>query len=247
MAYPNGTDEYVTDAAPFCAGCHSSRQESQLRETPEGEAGREAVEVKHFAAIVNRTPPYDTLSSIDRARLLSQLRAVDLATTITLDAPKAVKAGATVTVIAKAHGGAGPVVGIMLLDSDLRYQSRSPAADGWMITGVPAVTGPEGKAQTKWTDKRAAGLAKNLNYVMVYGMKGDVLANTYDDATVTYTLQAPTKPGDYTLAAALLYGTEKASPLTTVKKDGVKLPLGGFTGGSGRVLFSDARTVKVTK
>ena len=33
-AYPNGTEAYVTDAGPFCAGCHSSRQESQLQEMP---------------------------------------------------------------------------------------------------------------------------------------------------------------------------------------------------------------------
>src|SRR5438477_10982305 len=105
-----------------------------------------------------------------------------------------------------------------------------------MISGAPAVMGPDGKPQTTFVDKRAAGLAKNINYVMVYGMKGDAVAKTYGNATVAYPLTAPTKPGDYTIAAALLYGTEKASPLSTVKKTGFDLPLGGFAGASGRIL-----------
>ncbi|MBI3770827.1 MAG: hypothetical protein HY271_20350 [Deltaproteobacteria bacterium] len=244
-AYPNGTGEYVTDAGPFCAGCHSSRQESQLREMPKEHAAQQLVDGKHVATITKGSAPYDKLSEPDRATLIAQIRAVDTATTITLDAPKTVKAGAALTVTAKAHGGAGPVVGVMLLDADLRYQARTPAAAGWMISGAPAVTGPDGKPQTTWTDKRAAGLAKNLNYVMVYGMKGDAVAGTYGDATVAYALQAPSKPGDYTLAAALLYGTEKACPLATVKRIGFDLPLGGFAGASGRVLFTAPRTVTV--
>ena len=245
-AYPNGTGEYVTDAGPFCAGCHSSRQESQFRELPKEHAAQQLADAKHLALITKGFGPYEKLSETDRTTLIEQIRAVDTATTITLEVPKSVKVGAPLTVTAKAHGGAGPVVGIMLLDSDLRYQSRTPATDGWMITGAPTVTGPDGKPQTTWIEKRAAGLGKNVNYVMVYGMKGDAVAKTYGNATVAYALTAPTKPGDYTLAAVLLYGTEKAAPLSTVKKTGFDLPLGGFAGASGRVLFSDAHTVKVT-
>lgn len=245
-AYPNGTGDYVTDAGPFCAGCHSSRQESQFREMPKEHATQQLVDAKHLALISKGVGPYEKLPEAERAKLVEQIRAVDAATTITLDAPQTVKAGAPLTVTTKAHGGAGPVVGVMLLDSDLRYQSRTPASVGWMITGAPAVTGPDGKLQTTWTDKRAPGLAKNLNYVMVYGMKGDAVAKTYGDATVAYALTAPAKPGEYTLAAALLYGTEKASPLSTVKKVGFALPMGGFAGASGRVLFSSAHTVTVT-
>src|SRR6185295_310431 len=135
--------------------------------------------------------------------------------------------------------------GIMLLDTDLRYQSRTPDASGWAITAAPAVTGTDGKPQTTFVDRRAAGLEKNINYVMVYGMKGDAVAKTYGNASVAYTLRAPTKPGDYTLAAALLYGSEKASPLSTVKKVGADLPLGGFAGASGRILFTELQHVKV--
>ena len=245
-AYPNGTDAYVTDAGPFCAGCHSSRQESQLREMPAQHATQQLVDAKHLANITKGTGAYQKLSEAERTTLVEHIHAVDAATTVTLDVPKTVKAGAPITAAVKAHGGAGPVVGVMLLDADLRYQSRSPAANGWMITAAPAVTGPDGKPQTKWTDKRAAGLAKNVNYVMVYGMKGDAVAKTYGDATVSYALTAPTKPGDYVLAAALLYGTEKASPLATVKKVGFDLPLGGFEAASGRVLFTEPHTVTVT-
>lgn len=245
-AYPNGTGDYVTDAGPYCAGCHSSRQESQLREMPKEHAAQQTVDGKHLAMITKASGSYDKLSEVDRATLIAQIRAVDAATTITLDVPKTVKAGAPLTVTAKVQGGAGPVVGVMLLDSDLRYQARGPAADGWMITGAPAVVGPDGKPQTTFTDKRAAGLGRNINYVMVYGMKGDAVAKTYGSASVGYALQAPVKPGEYTLAAALLYGTEKASPLSTVKRTGFELPLGGFAGASGRILFSEAHTVTVT-
>jgi hypothetical protein len=245
-AYPNGTPEYVTDAGPFCAGCHSSRQESQFRELPAEHAAQQLVDNKHYALITKGTGPYQSLSDADRAALVEQLRAVDAASTITIEVPKSVKPGAPVTATVKVKGGAGPVVGVMLLDSDLRYQSRTPAADGWMISAAPAVTGPDGKPQTTFTDKRAAGLGKNINYVMVYGMKGDAVTKAFSSATVAYTLTAPTKPGDYTLAAALLYGTEKASPISTVKKTGFDLPMGGFAGASGRILFTDAQKVTVT-
>jgi hypothetical protein len=245
-AYPNGTEAYVTDAGPFCAGCHSSRQESQLREMPKEHAAQQLADAKHLGQIAKGAPPYAELSPADRSALVEQLRAVDAATTVALDVPKEVKAGAPITATVKAHGGAGPVVGVMLLDTDLRYQARTPAASGWMITAAPNVTGPDGKPQTTFVDKRAAGLPKNINYVMVYGMKGDAVAKTYSDATVAYALQAPAKPGDYTLAAALMYGTEKASPLSTVKKTGFNLPLAGFAGASGRVLFTELHRITVT-
>jgi len=245
-AYPNGTEAYVTDAGPFCAGCHSSRQESQFREMPKEHGAQQLAEAKHLAQITKGLEPYAKLSEADRSALVEQLRAVDAATTVTLDVPKEVKVGAPLTATVKAHGGAGPVVGVMLLDTDLRYQARTPAADGWMITAAPSVTGPDGKPQTTFTDKRAPGLGKNINYVMVYGMKGDAVAKTYGNATVAYALQAPAKPGDYTLAAALMYGTEKASPISTVKKVGVNLPLGGFTAASGRILFSELHRITVT-
>jgi len=53
----------------------------------------------------------------------------------------------------------------MLLDSDLRYQSRSPAADGWAITARPPSPAPT-QAADDVDRQRAPGLAKNLNYVM---------------------------------------------------------------------------------
>lgn len=244
-AYPNGTEAYVTEAGPFCAGCHSSRQESQFREMPKDHAAQHLPDAMHFAAIQKGVGPYATLSEADRAALIEQLRAVDAATMVTLDVATEAKAGAPLTATVKVHGGAGPVVGVMLLDGDLRYQARTPAASGWTLAAAPAVTGPDGKVQTTWTDKRAPGLGRNINYVMVYGMKGDIVAKSWGEATVVYSLRAPSKPGDYTLAAVLLYGTEKATPLATVKKTGSNQPLGGFAGGSGRILFTAPVTVKV--
>ena len=73
-AYPNGTTEYVTDAGPFCAGCHSSRQESQLREVAKQEAAHELVDAKHVAMIASGKGKYATLSAPDRTALVAHVR-----------------------------------------------------------------------------------------------------------------------------------------------------------------------------
>jgi len=53
------------------------------------------------------------------------------------------------------------------------------------------------------------------------------------------------KPGKYTICAAFLYGTEKASPLGRVEVHGHTQPLGGFAGKSGRIKFTELKSIDV--
>ena len=48
LAYPGGTPDYQTDAAPFCAGCHASRDAAVLAGAGE-RADKELAERKHIA------------------------------------------------------------------------------------------------------------------------------------------------------------------------------------------------------
>jgi hypothetical protein len=121
--------------------------------------------------------------------------------------------GQTITVTVTVKGGSGPVAGVALLDSDLRYQARPIASDGWVVVGAPKVIGPDGAEQTKWVDSRVEGLRKK---------------------------------GKYTIAAAFLYGTEKASAIGAVPQvGGGFLPRGGGTAPSGHMKFSPLATITV--
>ncbi len=133
----------------------------------------------------------------------------------------------------------------MLLDEDLRNQSRAIEAEGFGIVGAPEVIGPEGKQQEQWEARRYDDLARNLNFLVVFGVSADLATNQFSNAKVIYNLTAPSKPGKYTICAAFLYGTEKASPLGRVDMHGHILPLGGFAGGSGRIKFSELKTIEV--
>ena len=165
---------------------------------------------------------------------------VDLAVSAT-----SVKRLAPLTVTVSTRGGAGPVVGVMLTDTDLRFQSSPIQTEGFLITQAPQVTGPDGKLQTKFVDGRYKDLSKNINYVNIQDVKSDPDANLYPECKVVYTLKAPAEPGEYTVCAAFLYGTEKASPLGRVEGFGGRvLPAGGQGAGSGRIQF--AKLVKVT-
>jgi hypothetical protein len=156
-----------------------------------------------------------------------------------------VKPGAALTATVTTHGGAGPVVGVMLTDNDQRYQSSPVQAQGFLISKDPQVTGPDGKPQTAFLDAREPGLSKAINYVNVQNVKSDPDAGTYPVCKVVYSLTAPALPGEYTISAAFLYGTEKASTIGRQETpDGRVLPAGGGSAGSGRVQF--AKLVKIT-
>lgn len=250
QAYPGGTPDYQTDAAPFCASCHASRSEGALAGSPGDRAVKELAANKHVALVRAGAPNtgYATMTEADRQTLATQIEQIDRASTVTLDVPATVKAGETVTVTVSTTGGAG-VVGIALVDGDHRWQARPIAAAGWQVVGAPQVMGSDGKAQTEWLAKRPESSGRNLSYVNVTGVSSNVVDAKWGAAKAVFTLRAPSGKGPHPLAAVYFYGTEKASPLgyTIDPKDplGRKQIRGGFTGGSGRVLFSQVARITI--
>ncbi len=244
-AYPGGPLHDVTDAAPYCAGCHSSVGVEQLRELPPEQARQRTAIIAHIDAIKSGRGPYAKLNPQQRMELIADVEKVDANSKIAIEVPQQVKAGEKFTVTARAQGGSGPVFGIMLLDVDLRDQAREIQGEGFQIASPPKVIGPDGKPQDQWLGRRYDGLAHNLNFVVVFGVKTDLATGKFSSATVTYDLVAPSKPGKYTICAALMYGTETASPIGRVEVAGRPMPLGGFAGPSGRILFSKVADIQV--
>lgn len=234
-AFPGGPQIQVTDNVPACANCHSSVGTEQLRSLPPEMASRQTVEAKHYAQIAAGAGSYKDLSEADRQALLEAVKAVDAASKVSISAPASVRRGGTVTVTVKATGGSGPVVGLALVDGSQRFQARSISASGWLVLGAPQVTGPDGKPQTTWVDKRMEGLPKNLAFVLVYGVQGSAEKKAFPESQAAWTLRAPSEPGQYTIGAAFLHGTEKATEKGAVPQVGGGVaPRGGGGGASGR-------------
>jgi len=244
-AYPGGTPDFQTDAAPYCAGCHSSRSVDALAGAGD-RAVKETVENKHLAVLLSGQKGYASLTEIDRRALADQIRALDAASTVSLAAPASLLPGQTFDVRVDVTGGAGPVVGVALVDRDHRWYARPAASAGWQVIAPPKITGPDGQLQTEWLARRPEGFDRNLSFVNIAKIASDAAARSWAKASVVFTLRAPERPGVYPLAAVYLYGTEKASVLGyTTSPIGYKEPRGGFTGGSGRVLFTPVQSIKV--
>jgi hypothetical protein len=244
-AYPGGTPSYQTDVAPFCAGCHSSRN-AEMLEGAGDRAQKEVAERKHLAVILSGQKGYESLSESDRRTLADQIRALDQASTVTLVAPASVKAGETFQVRVDVTGGAGPVVGVALVDRAHRWFARPAASAGWSVVAPPVITGPDGQPQQRWLSRRPESAGRNISFVNVEGISSDSAAGQWAKASVLFTLRAPERPGSYPLAAAYFYGTEKSTVLGyTTDPMGVKKPRGGLGGGSGRLLFSDVTQIEV--
>lgn len=245
LAYPGGTPSYQTDAAPFCAGCHSSRDAEMLEGAGE-RATKEVAERKHVALILAGEKGYESLSEADRRTLATQIRALDDASTVSLSAPEQVEAGQVFEVEVKVTGGAGPVVGVALVDRAHRWYARPAASAGWRVVAPPRITGPDGQLQQEWLSKRPESAGRNLSFVNITGIESDSAARTWAHASVVFELRAPAEPGSYPLAAAFLYGTEKSTVLGyTTNAVGWKEVRGGLGGGSGRVLFSELLEIRV--
>ncbi|MBI4641174.1 MAG: hypothetical protein HY731_10800 [Candidatus Tectomicrobia bacterium] len=243
--YAGGPTGFVTDAGPFCTACHSIVEARYIPEKPliRGfkSAEDEVFENKHYKAIKEGAGNYKPMSPEDRQKLLDQVQAMDANSSVSISAPTSVKPGEKIQVTVKVKGGSGPVVGVMLVDAPFRYQSRPISANGWWIVDAPKVIGPDGKEQTTWTDMRYAGLPKNVNFVLVFGVDADVASKKFSEAQVTYTVRAPADRGEYDLVAAFIHGTE----INETKTAEFKLPPGGGAAPSGRLRFSDIVRVKV--
>jgi hypothetical protein len=243
-SYPGGPLEDVTDAAPYCAGCHSSVDANQLRDMEEQRA-REMLVASHIPAIKAGENSYSKLTPEQRTQLAADVEKVDANAQISLDVPTMLHPGASFAAKVSTQGGSGPVIGVMLLDEDLRNQAREIEAEGFEIVGAPNVIGPDGKQQEQWVARRYADLARNLNFLVVFGVNADLSRSQFSCTKVIYNLSAPSKPGKYTICAAFLYGTEKASPLGRVEIHGHTQPLGGFAGKSGRIKFTELKSIVV--
>ena len=245
QAYNGGPLRNVTDLTPTCAGCHSSVGKEQLRLEPEAVAATMLVENRHYKAIEEGAGPYKDMSPADRQKLLADVKLMDQNASATVSVPSTLKPGQEVQITATVRGGHG-VVGVLLMESDLRWQGRAISADGWLIVGAPKMWGSDGKEQTKWVDSRGPGLKKNLNSALIFDQQTDLASKKFPEGKVTWTVQAPHAPGTYTLVVAFQYGTEKASPVGTVTTAaGATLPKGGPGGPSGHILFSKPITVTV--
>lgn len=245
-AYPGGTPGYQTDAAPYCASCHSSRSVEALAGVAGDRAGKELVDAKHLAQIRAGEAGYAELGAAERAQLIAHIEALDAASTVELDAPAKVAPGATFKVTVNVTGGAGPAVGVALVDASHRWLARPAPSAGWRVVEPPAITGQDFKEQTEWLHRRPEALGRNLAFVNVLGIESHADKEEWGRANVVFTLRAPSAPGRYPLAASYWYGTEKASPLGyTVDPIRGKLTRGGFGGASGRVLFTPVRQIEV--
>ncbi|MEK6790246.1 MAG: hypothetical protein AABY45_00920 [Deltaproteobacteria bacterium] len=234
FGYPNGTPMYVTDAAPFCAACHSAVKATYMSEMPQEAAVKELPENKHYGMVMAPgQTPYAELTEEQKKKVLDDAKKIDSNSSVAINAPAKVKAGKEFKVIVKAKGGNGPVIGIMLLDKASRYQSRPIAASGFYITGEPEVKGQDNQIQKTWLDRRQAGMKRNLNYIVVEKQRFDIDKGVWPTAEVTYALLAPIAPGAYTITAAFLYGTENVEKAGFMQRP------------SGRILFSDETAIMV--
>jgi hypothetical protein len=236
--YAGGPVVQVTDASTFCAACHSITNAAYLPELPADRAEEQLYQNKHYKTIETGDKGYKLLAESDRKALLEMVKAIDGNATVSLEAPTSVAPGGKIAVTVNVRGGIGPVIGVMLVDNALRLQARPISATGWYVTEAPKIIGPDGDTQTWWLEKRV-DKKQNLSFVLINNVSADPKAGKYPTAKVTYSLRAPMEPGDYTIAAAFLYGTEEASE----SKD--KQPPGGTLGPSGRIQFSNVAKVSV--
>ncbi|MGH0036682.1 MAG: hypothetical protein ACQGVK_16790 [Myxococcota bacterium] len=243
-SYPGGTPSYQTDVAPFCSSCHSSLSEDALKGAGE-RATKELADNKHLAVIQAGEKGYAELSEAERATLVDHIRATDANTKIALEYPPQVEKGATFQVRVLVTGGAGPAIGVGLVDRAHRWFARPASAAGWTVVGAPSIIGPKGP-QSDWIAKRPESMGRNITFVNVTGVESNAATGQWAESKVIYNLRAPDKPGVYPLVGVLFYGTEKASPLGyKTNPMGFRQVRGGFTGGSGRVEFSESHVINV--
>ena len=77
-AYPGGTPDFQTDAAPYCASCHASANVEMMSGIAPERAQKELAANKHVALIRAGEGAYQTLSPDERGLLAEHVRAVDL-------------------------------------------------------------------------------------------------------------------------------------------------------------------------
>src|SRR5947199_8522737 len=103
-------------------------------------AAAETTEGKHFGRI--RTDPvYRDLSPADRERLIAAIKWVDEQASVTIQVPSQARRSSRIEGAVVTRGGAGPLVGVSLVDSAIRYQARPISASGFQVLGPALVVG----------------------------------------------------------------------------------------------------------
>src|SRR2546422_7947589 len=141
-ADPYGPPYAVTDMAPFCATCHASTSPAQLQDLHADVAAGETIEGKHFSRI-RTDPAYRDLSPADREQLIAAIKWMDEQASVTIKAPSQARRNSQIEVTVVTRGGAGPVVGVSLVDSAIRYQARPISSSGFKVVGPALVAGTE--------------------------------------------------------------------------------------------------------
>ena len=145
----------------------------------------------------------------------------------------------------KLTGGAGPSVGVGLVDRPHRFFAKPASALGWEVVGAPTIIGPKGP-QTDWIERRPEREGRNVTFVNVGGIQSNADQDKWSRAKIIYTLRAPQTVGDYPLVGAYFYGTETGTALSTREHPEYgPQPLGGTLGKSGRVKFSKEAMISV--
>ena len=244
LADPYGPPHAVTDMAPFCASCHASTSLAQLPDLRPELAVLETIEEKHLKHIKNGAA-YKALTRAEAESLLKAVQWTDQNATVSIHATAMAKRNSRVEVTVVTRGGAGPVIGVSLVDSTVRFQARPIGSSGFIVLGPPLVIGPDGKTQSRWIDRRVRGSDLGLSTIMITGINGDAVTQQVSETRTTWVLRAPAEPGIYTIAAAFYYGTEKSHPLGTVVNNSAATPRGGASGASGRVMFSELLKIRI--
>jgi hypothetical protein len=243
LADPYGPPHAVTDMAPYCATCHASTSLAQLPDLRPETAVLETIEEKHLKTI-KKGATYKDLTPTEAEALLKAVQWTDESATVSIKVTSVARRNSSVEVTVITRGGAGPVIGVSLVDSTVRFQARPIGSSGFIVLGPPVVIGPDRKTQSGWIDRRMRGFDLGLSTVMITGVKGDAVTQQISETRTTWTLRTPAQPGAYSIAAAFYYGTEKSHPLGTVVRNGTAMPRGGANGASGRVMFS--QLLKIT-
>lgn len=242
--YPGGTPDFQTDVGPYCAACHASTAEADLAGLG-ARAQAELPAAKHYASIMAGAGRYAEVPEAERAKLVELLSAVDRNSTIAIEHPAAVAPGESFQVTVKVTGGAGPSVGVGLVDKAHRFFARPASALGWEVVGAPTIIGPRGP-QTQWIERRPEREGRSVTFVNVDGVQSSADQDRWSRAKVIFTLRAPLVEGDFPLVGAYFYGTETGTAMSTrVHPEYGPQPLGGTLGTSGRVKFSKPSMITV--
>ena len=244
LADPYGPPHAVTDMAPFCASCHASTSVEQLPDLRPEIAKAETIEEKHLK-FIETDAAYKDLAAAQRQSLINAIQWIDAHARVSITGPVRAKRNSRIEVTVVTKGGAGPVIGLSLVDSLVRFQARPISSSGFKVLGPPMVIGPDHKAQADWIDRRVRGSELSLSTIMITGIHGDAETQQLSETRTTWSLRTPAEPGVYRIAVAFYYGTEKAHPLGTVTQSGRPEPRGGLNGPSGRIMFSNLLTISV--